>query len=368
MTCKNSDYQKFCSQAYKYVPACEEIDKKNIPSSLFSSHNSNETGLVLQIFELGRLFVEKKMVRFYPQGTCMYPCIRPGDTLHIEPRSVDQIKVGDIAVYRRYNRLFAHRTIDKGNNNGLDYIITRPDTTKFGNDGPSFDQDILGIVARIERKRKILDTAKNDYPLVKRFLLNIYLRYYHSRQYLWSKIVYSISHVQQFKAYKKFAKFLFIKSKEKIEFSLQVPSSSKINSRFFRKISPEELLNLAREENPIPKWMITLNINSKPAGFLSFISKPENCPFCGWWLSEARVRIRYRGTNLEKRLFQQADKLLNQLRISEISVGVFKDARLDRIIFKNMGFKEISTYEDNFLRDRNKAAIERIIMKREIAR
>jgi len=364
MTCKNPAYQEFCGQIYKYAPLCEEMDKKNIPSSLSFSYNPNETGLILQIFELGRLFVGKKMVKFHPQGICMYPCIKPGDTLHIEPRSVDQIKVGDIAVYRRFNRLFTHRTIDKGIRDGQNYIITRPDIAKFSNDGPTFDQDILGIVAHIERKAKILDTAKKDCPLVKRFFLNIYLQYYHLKQSLGNKVIYIISYLQQFKAYRKFAKFLFINSKKKIEFSLQAPLYSKINSRFFRKMSSEEFLNLQRGESPAPRWIITLSVNSNPAGFLSFVFKPKNCPFSGWWLSEAKVGIRYRGTNLEERLLNQADNLLNQLGIQTVFVSVFKDSRLDRKIFKNMGFKEIATYKGIFPKDRNKEPVERVIMKR----
>lgn len=365
MTCKNSDYQEFCSQAYKYVSACEEIDKKNIPS-LFFSNNPHKTGLILQIFELGRLFVEKKMVKFHPQGTCMYPCIRPGDTLHIEPRSVGEVRLGDIAVYRRYDHLFAHRTIAKGNDNGRDYIITRQDTAKFGNDGPSFEQDILGIVARVERKGKTLDITKKDYPLVKRFFFNLYLQYYHLRQYLWIKIIYFISHVQQQQAYRKFARFLFIKSKKKIEFSLQAPISPKANSRFFRELSTKELLESLKSESPISKWTIALNINSKPAGCLSFVFKPGNCPFCGWWLYEAKLRIRYRRTNLEERLLQEAYNLLKQSGIKEVSISVFKDAPLDRKIFKNMGFKEVSTYKDIFLKDKNKEPVERAIMKKKI--
>ena len=366
MTCKDPAYQEFCGQIYRYVPLCEEMDKKSAPPSLPCSYNPNETGLILQIFELGRLFVKKKMVKFHPQGVCMYPCIKPGDTLHIEPRSVGQIKVGDIAVYRRFNRLFTHRTIDKGIKDGQSYIITRPDIAKFNNDGPSFDKDILGIVTQIERKAEILDTAKKDCPLLKRFFLNIYLQYYHLKQYLGNKVIYIITYLQQFKAYRKFVRFLFINSKKKIEFSLQVPLGSKINSRFFRKMSLEEFLNLQKGKSPAPRWMITLSVNSRPAGFLSFVFKPKNCPFSGWWLSEAKVRIRYRGTDPEERLLRQANNLLNQSGIQTVFVSVFKDLHLERKIFKNMDFKEISTHKDNFVKDRNKETVERVMMKRVI--
>jgi len=359
--CKDLDYHDFCSQIYQYAPACEKIDKNNIPSSLFFLNNNLEAGLVLQMFELGRLFLEKKMIKFYIQGTCMYPCIRPKDALHLEPRSAGQIQVGDIAVYRRFNRLFAHRTIDKGSKDGQDYIVTRPDTARFGNDGPSFDKDILGIVARIERNGKILGTLPRKYPLIMKLFLDIYIYLGGLAGYYWNRLAYLHNYLQQYKFYRVLTGFLFINSK--IEFSLQAPISSKPNSRFFRKLSLADLKGSLQGESALLKWMITLKVNSKSAGYLSFFLKPDNCLFCGWWLYEAQLRARYRGTNIEKKFFNEADDVLKKLGIREVSLGVFKDAGLERF-FKNMGFKEVSVSKDIFLRDKNKAAVERIIMKK----
>jgi len=319
-------------------------------------NNAPETGFVVQLFELSKILVQKKMVKFHAQGACMYPCIRPKDNLYIEPKNIEEIKIGDIAVYRRHNRLFSHRTIDEGNNGGSNYIITRPDTAKSGNDGPIFAKDILGIVARIERKKKILGTTKKDYPLVKRVFSDIYIRYYYFRQYLCKEIVYIIGNLQQFKAYRSLARLLFIKSKKKFEFSLQAPISPKANSRFFREFSCEELLDSLKGESPICKWRISLNVNSKPAGSLSFVFKPANCPFPGWWLSETKIRIRYRRTIIEEKLFERADELLRLLGLTKIFISVFKDAYLERRIFKNFGFKEIN----------NNFSFARVLMERKI--
>ncbi|MGD0336674.1 MAG: hypothetical protein ABSB18_06195 [Candidatus Omnitrophota bacterium] len=358
MTCKNPDYQEFCSQSYKYAPVCEEINKENL-------NNPHETGSVLQVFELGKLLAERKLVKFRSEGICMYPCIRPRDTLYIEPRSIGEVKVGDIAVYRRYNRLFAHRTIAKGNDNGRDYIITRSDTAKFGNDGPGFNQDILGIVTRIERKERTFDTARKDYPLVEQLFLNVYLQYYRLKQHLWDKIIYFISWLQQYKAYRKLAR-LMEKSTKRIEFSLQVPINPRVNNRFSKEISAKEISESLKGESPISRWTIALNIDSKPAGFLSFFFKPINCPFNGWWLYEAKLRVRYRGTNLEERLLEEACSLLKESGAKGVLVSVFKNAHLDRKIFENMGFKEISVYKDIFLKNKKNEFIERSIMQKEL--
>ena len=210
MTCQNREHQKFCAQAYRHIPCCKDIDKREVTRDLFFLDNPGETGLIIQLFELGRLFAEKKIIKFHSQGICMYPCIIPGDVLRIEPRSANEIRIGDVAVYKRCNRLFAHRTINKGQKNNLNYIITRPDTARYGNDGPSFDKDILGIVSNVERKNRILDTARKDYGLGKQLILSFRFKAYCFRQYLFGKIVYIVTFIQQFKAYKKIAGFLFV--------------------------------------------------------------------------------------------------------------------------------------------------------------
>lgn len=368
MTCKNPEYQKFCAQVYKNVPCCEEIDKGYLSYFFSPSNSPNETGLVVQIFELGKVFAEKNIVKFRSEGTCMYPCIRPGDILHLEPKNAEQINIGDIAVYRRYSRLFAHRTINKENDNGSNYIITRSDTANQGNDGPSFDEDILGVVSYVERKGNVLRPEEKDYTLIMRFFLNICLRFYLLKQNLFRKIIYIISYIQQLKTYRKVARLLFSRTDKKMDFSIHVPLNTKINARFYRIISPEELLtlNLNSGENIISKLAISLNINSKTAAFLSFIFKPQDCPFSGCWVSEAKTRIRYRGTGIEEKLFEKADELLRQLGIPQIYVSIFKDAYLDRRFFRNMGFKEISTYKENLLRERDNSSIVYVVMERKV--
>jgi hypothetical protein len=44
-------------------------------------------------------------------GTSMVPAIWPGDTLVVERQEAPGLLAGDVAVYMRYGRLFAHRVI-----------------------------------------------------------------------------------------------------------------------------------------------------------------------------------------------------------------------------------------------------------------
>ena len=57
MPCENKTYQDFCLGVYRSIPCCQDLDKDKIYSSLMYSNLSAETGIILQMFELGRLFV-----------------------------------------------------------------------------------------------------------------------------------------------------------------------------------------------------------------------------------------------------------------------------------------------------------------------
>jgi len=164
-----------------------------------------------------------------------------------------------------------------------------------------------------------------------------------------------------------FAEFLFINSNKKIEFSLQAPANFKLNSRFIKRFSAGELFDSFKAGSGIFRWRIVLSINSKPVGHLAFIFRPKICPFSGCWLSEAKIRIRYRGTGIEKRLLGEADKLLSQMGINEIFASVFKNKYLEKTVFKQLGFKEKDNRKEAVSACAYKETIERIILKRMVA-
>jgi signal peptidase I len=366
VVCKNQDYRKICGRFYKFVPCCQEIEKKW--SSLFPSNISGEI-CIAEIFELAKVAVENKLVKFRSYGVCMYPTLKPKDILHIEPKTAEEIKVGDIAVFRRLNYLYVHRTIAKGKYGDLSYILTRPDTSKDGNDGPSFNENILGIVSTVERKGRIINLAKEKRAPAKRMFFNFYLKRYHFKKKLFEKIIYVILYIQQIKIYRKIAAFLFSALHKKIYISIRVPLNFKMSSRFHQDISQEDLKLLvseATEEETLVGWSIIAYMESKFAGIISFIHKPKSCPFSGWWISESKIRIRYRGMGIEERLLKESDAIFNELKVKEVFISFYEKRRLNKIIFRNLGFKETSVHKDKFdCVDRNKI-IAPIVMQRQI--
>jgi len=62
----------------------------------------------------------------------------------------------------------------------------------------------------------------------------------------------------------------------------------------------------------IHKWRLELNFDgkSRPAAQASFVLRPSECPFAGWWLEDVQVRMRYRGAGFEEKLIGMAEEIL----------------------------------------------------------
>jgi signal peptidase I len=370
MPCENKTYKDFCLGTYRSIPCCQDLDGNKIDSHLGYSNLSGETGLILQMFELGKLFVEKKMVKFHSEGTCMYPYVRPGDVLHLESRSIQEIKIGEIAVFRRFNRLLAHRVIEKGNDNGSAFIITKPDTASFGNDGSVFDKEILGIVSKVERRGRLLTTQKRDYGLFKRAGLDISLFGYYSKRYLCQKIVYLITLIQQLPVYCLIARQVLYKNKTNISFSSRLPLNNDITKHFEATVTPEELIqmNSSFDGSRMLRWDLVMKVDAKQAASISLVYRPKDCFFPGWWVSDFCLKIKYRRTHIQERLIKQLDEILTGLKIPCVFASVYENALVEYMIYRNFGFKEADALIDNSLRYKNNKEIRRIIMKRNTQR
>jgi hypothetical protein len=80
-------------------------------------------------------------------GTSMAPSILPGDTLIVERRQMPGLAIGDVAVYLRSGRLFAHRVARIVN--GPDAtLVTRGDAMD-SDDPPVLADEIIGRVVSV---------------------------------------------------------------------------------------------------------------------------------------------------------------------------------------------------------------------------
>ena len=104
--------------------------------------------------------------KFKALGTSMLPSIWPGDTLIVQREDATGLVAGDVAVYLRFNRLFAHRVVRLVNEPVVS-LVTRGDAME-SDDPPVLAHEIVGRVARIvpgprlaHRMRRTLAVLRN---------------------------------------------------------------------------------------------------------------------------------------------------------------------------------------------------------------
>ena len=90
------------------------------------------------------------------QGASMLPWVRPGDIARIRKVSMDAIRCGDVVLFRRENRLFVHRIIEKSG--AMDAAAFRAKGDAHPTcDGMAGQQDLLGRVVRLYRGGRRID-------------------------------------------------------------------------------------------------------------------------------------------------------------------------------------------------------------------
>lgn len=105
-------------------------------------------------------------------GSSMFPLFRKGDVIIIEPVDIEQIVLGDIIVYQREDKIFAHRLVKRYIDNGKTTFMTKGDTFSEC-DKPFFSEDVLGRVSATERKGQLLRINSGLYGALNSFCAKI---------------------------------------------------------------------------------------------------------------------------------------------------------------------------------------------------
>jgi len=294
-------------------------------------------GLAATSIELGKILAERGRAGFRARGTCMYPCVRPGDFLHIEARTVAEISVGDIAVFRKAGVLFGHRVICVDREARRPYIITRPDNSE-SEDAPTCDEDLLGVVSSVEREGRRLETSKKDYSLPERWYYGLTLRMHEGLPLLKARYLGALLPLQRTLLYRKLAGPLFGASVRDLSAMVQIPLLSGSPDALYRSLVPSETGDDFLSADAPAEWRLALSRtrDSSPVASVSFVSRPEGCPSAGWWISSLRVRPRYRGLSLEERLMKEAASIFSRCGGASISVSL--PDKGDQGLFESLGF------------------------------
>jgi signal peptidase I len=116
-------------------------------SSGMSKNNLSHTVLK----EIGfSLLAEGKTIRVKAEGFSMYPSIKPGSVIFIEPIKQDTEPVpGEIIAWKRDEGFVVHRFMRIAEKDNTRFIITRGDSST-GEDEPVLPDQIAGRVVRVE--------------------------------------------------------------------------------------------------------------------------------------------------------------------------------------------------------------------------
>lgn len=272
----------------------------------------NTNSLVVESLEIGRSLADHGMAKFRAQGSCMYPCVQPGDTLHIESRPIEDIKIGDIAVVRHNGFLFGHRTIAKGEDKDGPYIVTRPDRSNHGSDGPTHEENILGVVQRIERRGKQASTEPKPLKGYAKARVSLWEWWYCDARLV---LIKGLERVQRLRLYKSIAALCVKALHPQLRYEVRLPLKPGQTHDLYRVFSPDQFdVNQPLQQGKqVMEWTLALYLDETPAsaGWVTLIRRPKECPRGkGWHIDDLWVRIRSRGAGLEDALARQAEKIL----------------------------------------------------------
>jgi ribosomal protein S18 acetylase RimI-like enzyme len=302
--------------------------------------------LVVSSLEIGKILAKSGKTSFHAQGTCMYPNVRPGDLLHIFPKKMEEVKIGEIAVFRRGPNLFGHRIIAKEKNKRGLFILTRPDRSDQGNDGPTYDEDLLGIVSSIKRRGSNLDPAKRSYSGLERMYFDVNMKLLDRLPVVMAFASYLLAKIQYSVFYRKISPTL-LKATE-INFVVLSPLHLWQTADLYRKLLPDELSGLkssAGDKDSITRWILALYSKGRKGQLasLDFIFMPKDCPFSGWCISDMRAKPLYRGIGLEGLLLGKAEEIFARSGVEEISICSSRSHKSMIGLFQELGFNKAET-------------------------
>lgn len=96
-------------------------------------------------------------LRLQVTGWSMLPTICPGDTLVLKSATAEDVSAGDIVLFRRDRRFFAHRVLARA---GHDQWLTRGDAMPY-TDSPIGNHELLGRVVSLIRNGRCIEPGKS---------------------------------------------------------------------------------------------------------------------------------------------------------------------------------------------------------------
>jgi phage repressor protein C with HTH and peptisase S24 domain len=85
-------------------------------------------------------------------GASMYPTIRDGDVIQVQPVEPGEIGIGDIFLFRTSGRLFVHRLVARSRQGDRLLLVAKGDANPRPDRQVEYD-DVLGQIVELRRRR-----------------------------------------------------------------------------------------------------------------------------------------------------------------------------------------------------------------------
>jgi hypothetical protein len=274
--------------------------------------------LVRASLDLGRVLVDRDGVVLRARGTCMYPTIRNGDFLRVRSRKAEDVRVGDIAVCRRPAYMFGHRVIGTGIEAGRAFILTRPDTSNGESDGPTFDDNLLGVVVEARRAGKIVSLEPRSYPRLARWAYAARLAPSHAAFLIRRRLIQALFLAQRTAVYRRLGKLWLARARSRMSFAVLVPFLATLGDSVFQEF-PVDVFDprTPLRDKLVVRWTLVMKLRGArhPVARMTFAIDEEG----QWKTEDSHIRMRYRGIGLEMELNTEASRIL-----AEHDIRLFK--------------------------------------------
>jgi signal peptidase I len=155
------------------------IERRNAGNQAVSERRGSDVQGIADALRIrGRVYL-------HVQGSSMLPWVRPGDIALLGKVSPEEIRCGDILLFRRENRILVHRKVERFTWDRRTFFVTKGDANPHA-DGVIVPSEILGRLERIYRGGRRIEFDSRESRA-----LNVLIARVSSRTRFWSALVHA---------------------------------------------------------------------------------------------------------------------------------------------------------------------------------
>ncbi len=267
------------------------------------------------LLELSDLLLATDLFSFRVAGWSMFPTLRKGDLLMIEPASLSQLRVGDLILFHREGQLICHRLVGLETGGPAPQLVTKGDAATEG-DAPLEPGQILG---------RVVDVRRSGLGLVP-----LAMRIDQSREWLTQRVARCLQALQGLRLYRR---ILSAACARWVTYEVGLPQGSRWYD--YQRIAAGE---------PAPQVVTrqSFRLLAKVAGTAvgRLCAEPRGQDY---WITGLTVRLRFRGLGLASKLLGLACTVAARNGSGRVMASLESDNQQALRLYEKMGFRLLPT-------------------------